>query len=337
MQVFTPAATLTVALSLLAVGCVEVPVADSLLHEDAAEVDYDYAHIPDGERIEVAREDVEVAPGEQDAADPADRPRVIVSRYDASLFEDEYSEDGVAHGTALCPFEVSSVGLPAVDASGEVVATLVNEVLSSSDGEDELVTFRRQAIGNDANIETTVVLDGDAAPGRYHCRNLYKQARAHAALINATLDEGGFRAMERFPVALRNGRADDTFFDPEQESDSESDLEARPAPDQRPVEIVPVHDDVVLRIPGVKVFARRSALGWGEVDDDPDMGGCWYEEPYVQSAFADRDAGVVLLQVDQMGGPCFCYAATEHYTWSIGRETVERVFELNLSLARSPE
>lgn len=333
MQAFTPAATFTVALSLLAVGCVEVPVADSLLHDDAAQFDYDYAQIPDGERIEVPREDVEVAPEELEPADPAGRPRVIVSRYDASRFEDEYVEEGFADGTALCPFEVSGVGLPAVDASGEVVATLVNEVLSSSDGEDELVTFRRQVVGSDANVETTVVLDGDAEPGRYHCWKLYKRARAHAAVINATLDEGGYRAMERFPVALRNGWADDTFFDPEQKLDSE----ARPAPDQRPVEIAPVHDDVVLRIPGVKVFARRSAIGWGEVDDDPDMGGCWYEEPYVQSAFADRDAGVVLLQVEQMGGPCFCYAATEHYTWATGQETVDRVFERNLPLARSPE
>lgn len=337
MQAFTPAATFTVALSLLAVGCVEVPEADSLLHEDAAELDYDYAHIPDGERIEAPREDVEVAPEELEPADPAGRPRVIVSRYDASRFDEEYADEGFADGTALCPFDVSSVGLPAVDANGEVVATLVNEVLSSSDGEDELVTFRRQAVADDANVETTVVLDGDAAPGRYHCWTLYKRARAHAARINATLDEGGYRAMERFPVALRNDWADDTFFEPEPESDAESASEARAAPDQRPVEIVPVHDDVVLRIPGVKVFARRSAVGWGEVDDDPDMGGCWYEEPYVQSAFADRDSGVVLLQVEQAGGPCFCYAATEHYTWTIGQETIDRVFERNLPLSRSAE
>ena len=331
MHAFTSSAMrAALALSSFVVGCVEVPVADSLLHEDAAEFDYDYSHIPDGERLEVAPEDVDVAPDVVEPPDADGRPRVTVSRYDASRYE-----DGYANGTALCPFEVSSVGLPAVDASGEVVATLVNETLSSSDGEDELVTFRRQAVADDANLETTLVLDGESAPGRYHCWKLYKQARAHAAAINATLEEGGYRAMESFPVALRFGWADDTFFEPE--PDSEAEPVASVAPDQRPAEIARVHGDVVLRIPGVKVFARRSAAGWGEVDDDPDMGGCWYEEPYVQSAFVDRDAEVVLLQVEQMGGPCFCYAATEHYTWAVDRDSIDAIVEHNLPLVRSNE
>jgi hypothetical protein len=293
-----------------AAGCTEAPEADELLHEDGAGFTYDGTRIPDGVRIEAA-------PDVPEPAFTGERPRVVVTRYDRSRVE-----DGIADGTAMCPFEVTSVGLPAIDASGEVVATLVTEVLSSSDGEDELATFRRQRVADDREVETTVVLDGDDAPGRYHCWTLYKRARAHAAAINETLDEGGYRPMERFPVALTEGWAQDPFFD--------VDPEARSTPHNRPVEVSMIHGDVVLRIPGVKVFARGPAVGWGDpAVYDPEEDACWFEPPYVAEAFVDETTGVVLLRTEQSGGPCFCYAPAEHHAWSVDREAIASILAWN--------
>ena len=92
------------------------------------------------------------------------------------------------------------------------------------------------------------------------------------------------------------------------------DFDETPPPRRRPVQLAMIRGEAVLRIPGVKVFARIDAAPWDLAVDEggADDGGCWFDAPHVEAAFFDRATGTTALRVGQTGSPCYCYTETLH-------------------------
>ena len=104
---------LAFALIVTSSGCMDVPTAEELTLEDELVQERRYAVVPDGTRA-VGRTSPEPEPDpELEAVEQTSprsgKPRIVVTRYDASRIDDEY---GAADGTALCPFDVRAEGLP---------------------------------------------------------------------------------------------------------------------------------------------------------------------------------------------------------------------------------
>lgn len=297
---------LALLLPLFLAACAEVPTAAITVDERLPGATR-YTMIPDGAvhtRPPAPRDEVTPAADTQDAR-PHNPPRIVVTRYDASR-----SDNG--DGTALCPFDVQAHGFPAVNEDGTSVAYFTAEALSSSDGEDELVLVSLLDIASDTDSKTTVIVDGDQLPGKFHCWRLYRRAREQAARLNAAFSTG-WRSMEHLPLDY-------------EEYPSEEDALG---PHARPVEMTRIGKEVVVRIPGVKVLARAPA-DWQIVADKPWEGGCWFEPPVPAAIWADRETGIATVEVMQTGGPCFCYASTAFHPLLLPVEAFDEIDRRNL-------
>lgn len=232
-------------------------------------------------------------------------PRIVVTRYDASRGDS-------GDGTALCPFDVRAHGFPAVNADGTSVAYFTAEALSSSDGEDELVLVSLLDIASDTDTKTTVILDGDQLPGKFHCWRLYRHAREQAAELNAVFSTE-WRSMEHLPLDHDEYPSEDEPM----------------GPNTRPVEMTRIGKEVVVRVPGVKVLARAPA-DWQIAPDKPWEGGCWFEPPVAAVMWGDRETGVAVVEVMQTGGPCYCYASTAFHPMRLSADAFDEIDRRNL-------
>jgi hypothetical protein len=285
---------------LLVTACTGVPIADDLqLSEGEIEAMLVEGSIPDARRVEVTRPRPETDEVLEVDAGPVGPPRIVVSAFDPEKHE---------HGTALCPFEVEGRGFPAVSVDGETVAVFVAETLSSSDGEDEVVSVDWIDVERDAVDETLVVVNGWDFPERYEeageadCRQLWRRAKVRAARANAKLASTHWRPLQSMPVDVVGPYGDDDLYEPDDED----------APRLRRVQLVYQHGQAILRIRGVKVLERRTTA-WDHGADDPDDPDdvCDFFA-YPQALFADTETGVAMAEVGQEAGPCFCYSSTTY-------------------------
>ncbi len=302
-------------LALLAVcACAEVPTAGELeAAEDEVEAGLSYRAIPSQTQRD---------PGPAPLIDVSEpvapyqgAPVITVSDYHASMDEDEVYEFG---GTALCPFKVEAEGFPAVSEDGSQFAYWVAETLSSSDGEDESGIFRIVDVETDEVTLATTVFDGDRFD-EDHCRKLWDEAKRAARVANERLDKTRWRTMHTVGVDL----PDDSGFGVDEEERAA--ILARPAKDRR-VEALIQHGQAIVRIPGVKVLGRTPAEwnpGWDA--------GCMGFTTYIETVYADRETGVVVAEVAQLGGPCYCYSATKFHRLEVDTTFFERLESHNAS------
>jgi hypothetical protein len=291
-------------------ACTNVPYAGDLpTTEDGDAQAASYRTIPDGVRPPPAGR-VEPTPEPAPAPGPETRrarvgpPRIVVSRFG------EVDEWGGGEGTARCPFTVEGLGFPAVSADGAKLTSFVDETLSSSDGEDELVTVRITDVASDVVEHATVAVDGNRFPGGRHCRQLWREARAQAAAVDELLATTEWRPMESLPVSGVG------VWDEGAEALHER-LLAQP-PRDRGVEFVLQHDEAIIRIPGVAVLARTAA-DWAAPDQD-EM--CSNFMPIVEELLVERTTGVVTARVAQFADPCFCYAETLYHPLHVPPEAL---------------
>ena len=288
-------------LLLLALGPVACIQTVAELDVSEAEIEHRLLEVavPDapaeGERMHVEVE-------ERPRVHAGEQPRIVVSPYGPE------DETGWGDGTARCPFEVRASGFPAVREDGLEVAWFTAETLSSSDGEDEIVTLAWLDVSRDANDESLVIVDGDEVTevegGPSRCRILWRRARVRAAKANARLAGSTWRSMTELDVGRSAEHVDDEAYDEDGEDDAAS-LASR----RRRVQAVHRHGEVILRVPGVKVLERRTAQ-WADPGMDPDDP-CVFSA-YPAAIFGDRETGVAVAKVVQVADPCFCYAATTY-------------------------
>ena len=225
---------------------------------------------------------------------------------------DEYGE---ADGTALCPFTVEGRGFPAVSSDGARTASFVAETLSSSDGQDELVTVRVTDVATDAVERSIVVVDGNQFDGEQHCKKLWRAARRRAEQMNRALGETHWLAMQ--PVSLT--------AEWDMDSDETRDELLEIPAGERPAQLLERRGEYVVRIPGVKVLSRISRDWYA--DDQDEM--CSDFSPYVSGFHVEPTTGVAVATVEQMGGPCFCYAETRYRPWPMGTDAAQRLLARN--------
>lgn len=298
------------AVLLATAACTQVPVADELALADAELDPAAYRSwsmaIPEmpAKRDDAAPE-AELEP--DDARDAAYRgPRLRVSAFDEGIGEDER--------TATCPFSVEAEGLPAVSEDATTFAYHIAETLSSSDGEDELVTVRWVDVATDAIVASTVVVDGDSLEGDDRCLRLWRRARVRAGQVNAALAATTWRPLEPFPLgteSLFEGLDDDSADD---EGVAADDVEGEPR-----VELVLRGGEAIVRIPGVKVLERQP-VDWRAPDDEV----CQFD-PVPTEVYADAHTGVVVARVEQYAPPCFCYSETLLHPVALTRQTYDEV------------
>lgn len=187
-------------------ACTQAPTVEDLsLHEQEASssVGSWAAHGVDPQAASIAGRRMPTQPEPGDDAGPSEvveteptAPRIIVSDYDED--DGQWPE---ASGTALCPFEVHTPGFPAVTLDGTTVVYASSEILSASDGDDELVTVRWLDVASESTNEAIVVVDGEDFQTDDHCRRLWRHAKVVAAEINERLDAQRWRTLEPEPGA----------------------------------------------------------------------------------------------------------------------------------------
>lgn len=289
-----------------ALGCAcTASVAEEELELMEAEAEYASLRIvPD------ARADLEVGPPliDSEANHPA-AVRVEVSRF-------RFDEDPQwADGTALCPFDVRAVGLPAIRGDGGAIADLHSETFGPSDGEDELVTFSMLDVETRETSRTDTLVEGVYDRNKYTCWRWYKRAKAQAAELNEMLADG-WRPMRELPVEvdprLGPGGEDGEF------------AERRPA-SQRPVQLTLLGGQVVFRVPGVKVLSRTDDDWLRPVDDDPHMGMCQYGGPEPWRVLVDASTGVAMISMSFQAGSCMCDTPVGHEIIHLDADTIAEI------------
>jgi len=302
-------------LGLLATGCAEIPHAEDLPSaDDPRAPSLPYEAIPDRGGVDAPAPVADPAPtieAEPEVEPSSDRPEIVVSDYD----DDAADEYGEADGTALCPFTVEGRGFPAVSSDGARTASFVAETLSSSDGQDELVTVRVTDVATDAVERSIVVVDGNQFDGEQHCKKLWRAARRRAEQMNRALGETHWLAMQ--PVSLT--------AEWDMDSDETRDELLEIPAGERPAQLLERRGEYVVRIPGVKVLSRISRDWYA--DDQDEM--CSDFSPYVSGFHVEPTTGVAVATVEQMGGPCFCYAETRYRPWPMGTDAAQRLLARN--------
>lgn len=222
-----------------------------------------------------------------------------------------------ADGAARCPFDIHAVGLPAIREDGGAVASLRRHSSGPGEGEDEVVSFGLLDVetGDISGYEELVDGGRGGTRKRFTCWRWYKDAKTKALEINETL-ANGWRPMHLLPVDI------DPSLGP---YGDEAAGDERPPAERRPVELTIKQDQVVLRVPGVKVLARFEDDWPRPEDDEPDEGMCWYHGPSPQEVFADKETGVAMVSVAYESGPCMCDSVLRREFFRLDAETLAEI------------
>lgn len=284
-------------------GCTNIPSAEELeLQEQDQRWSPGYSAIPDAEPEPVGEPPPHTEPEVAPERVPG-QPWIVVGRYDRRASGlDDLGERG---SSALCPFETSAEGLPAVTVEGDLVVESVTETGSASDGEDESMLVSWHDVDGDSVEHGLAIYEGGLGweEGRYHrhCRALWQQAKAQAELANRRLAQRTWRALQ--PMEIFTHDPDDYDYD----LDRREEILATPAR-RRPAELTYDGRHAIVRIPGVKVLARTDVDWWGDDDDFCDRA------PHVRERWADRETGAIVLSMDYQSGACLCDTVTFVHT-----------------------
>ncbi|MCA9649973.1 MAG: hypothetical protein KC501_08695 [Myxococcales bacterium] len=147
-------------------------------------------------------------------------------------------------------------------------------------------------------VDTSVTIyDGDEGweegTRHRHCHALWEGAKARADEVNQRLAQRSWRKLERLPLPIHGSDLDD------REEDRAAVL-ASPAA-SRFVELTHVGNDLVLRVPGVRVLVRTPVRWQGPWDYQCDT------RPHLREVWADRPSGAVAVLYDHQSGACMCY------------------------------
>ncbi len=268
-----------IAFALLLPACMSPVEADELvLDEEEASAHVEDRWIPDAPprpstppAVEPGAETPDVRAGPVGAA-----PRIVAAR----------SEDDTD-----CYWHLTTRELPAIAEDGSVVAVTEAHVqqMSMFPGERDLVLA---PVGDATATATRLVLydDGDAIDAdEAQCRKTLRRIRRRVATANEALAARAWRPLEALPVQRRLDETTDGL----------------PA-SERPVQVVVLGRELVVRIPGVKVLARAPVP-----DDLPRARG-------VDAVDVDRQTGTVLVTYVYCDGEsCTCdpryRTAIEHW------------------------
>jgi hypothetical protein len=181
---------------------------------------------------------------------------------------------------------VESRGFPAIDAHGDIAIPLAHLLmLSNRPGRLDLTW-----LAADGSTRTDpIVTDDDVHEDDESAARLHRNLAARARRANAALATHTWRALEHLPIEL--GYHEMPELDP-------------PPADQRPVQAVVQHGELIVRIPGVRVLERHDL----EIDGD-----------FVHRVYADRDTGTALVVVGGCEGEdCTCDPgfAAQRMQWS---------------------
>lgn len=267
--------------------------------------------VPDAELVPAPPPPPEPAPMPELVRDPSrydGPPRIAVGPYRRWWSDD----DGM--GAALCPFEVQSLGFPAVTVEGDTVISAIAENLSASDGEDEMMHVRWHDVDDDTVESEVMVYDGgngwDEGQRHQHCRSLWQGARAQAEAINRRLAERSWRSLRTVELSIH-----EQDWATEEER---AELLAAPVA-ERPVELLHLGGSVVARIPGMKVLERTEVswrAPWNQYCDST---------PHLREVWADRETGTVAVTYDHSSGACFCDPPTLTGVLRWSEETFEAI------------
>jgi hypothetical protein len=287
-------------------ACMEPSEAARLELDERDEPDAAMPVIPYGERI---REPIveEEPPIEQDEEPPVvagwpesrGQPRVVVGPWLGARAEDDDSES-----SAMCPFEVTTRGFPAIRDDGSTIVSALRGVTSASDGEDERMVVRWHDVDRDAITDSIVVFDGndhmhDWDDVAKRCRPMWRRAKERAAEINAKLDTERWRTLVDVGIHARDEVPE--WEMPEEEQEAQPPLPAA----ERPVELVHVGKQAALRIRGIEVL-HRADVDWLGRENWPCM-----VEPVVYTVLGDRESGALAVFLDHQTGGCLCYPEME--------------------------
>jgi hypothetical protein len=181
---------------------------------------------------------------------------------------------------------VESRGFPAIDTHGEIAIPLAHVLmLSNRPGRLDLTW-----LAADGSTRTdAIVTDDDVHEDDETAARLHRHVAARARRANAALAARTWRPLARLPIEL--GYREMPELDPV------------PA-DERPVQAVVQHGQLVVRIPGVRVLERHDL----EIDGD-----------FVHRVYADRTSGTALVVVGGCKGEdCTCDPgfAAQRMQWS---------------------
>ncbi len=292
-------------LGVLGCACTATATEEELeLLEAEAEAEYASLRVvPD------AREDGEAGPPVVEEELESAPVRIVVSRF-------SFEEDPMwGEGSARCPFEVRTVGFPAIEQDGGAIANLSSGVSGPSEGEDETVSFTVLEVETRKLSRYETLVQGTYDRDKYDCWRWYKKAKAQAAEINETLAEG-WRPLRELPVEV------DPSLAPYPDEGVEE--EVRPG-SARPVQLTLLNRQVVFRVPGVKVLSRSEDDWTRPEDDDPAEGMCWYHDAHPYAVFADDQTGVAMIEVGYESGPCMCESVVGHEIVRLEPETIAEI------------
>jgi hypothetical protein len=263
--------------------------------------------IPDGERTQERAPIVETAEAIEELEEPSasswparGQPRIVVGPW-----RGRHADDEDLDGSALCPFEVTTRGFPAISLDGRTVVGAIRGAWSASDGEDEVMVVEWHDADRDEVTESATVFDGEADQPSFEdtaarCKPMWRAAKQRAADINAKLETERWRTLVDVGVHARHGVLP-----------WEDEGEEPPAPlpaSERPVELVHVGKQAALRIRGVRVL-HRADVDWLGTESWP----CQLS-PVVYTVLGDRETGTLAVFLDHQSGGCLCYAELELHT-----------------------
>ncbi|MCH9685134.1 MAG: hypothetical protein K0V04_27095 [Deltaproteobacteria bacterium] len=257
-------------LGTLALGCMAAPQADDLvLDETELTVPTAVPSIPDGPRA---------APTVADPPAPIESPpppRSVRRRGDHPRFVRTHTA-GECSG-------VSSRGFPAISADGQtVVAPQADHIQLSFNPGSLALQWHDTALGTVERSDPVIVgespYDDDGECSTAVRRGIHRRVRRR----NADLAAQSWRTMEPLPIELFH--PDTAFVELHEDQTS--------IPDRSP-QLLIQHNEIIVRIAGVKVLERHPIAAW--------------MRDSVFRAFADRDTGTVLIMsMGCSGDSCTC-------------------------------
>jgi hypothetical protein len=185
-----------------------------------------------------------------------------------------------------CTASFDAIGFPAIDLDAGVIAVPLAHVLqmSSAPGQLDLAWFDAES-GDEIERDEVVSsawMPADADETANACRRSMAPVRRALRAANLELGEHTWTTMEMLPLEL--------YYD--HGPDSDAAYRERRRPHERPVQVVTLYGDIVVRRLGVKVLERSDAPVFGD---------------FFQRAYAHRESGTVLLTTRSCDGEsCTC-------------------------------
>ncbi|MCX4245335.1 hypothetical protein [Paraliomyxa miuraensis] len=251
-------------LALALVACMAPPEAEDLVLADDDEFlgPAELHAVPDG-----------VRPPPSTTDEPEFETPALVRRGSAPRFEPDRGEDPC--------WSVESRGFPAISVDGRTVVVPQADHLQLSTFPGSLdLKWHDVATGEVTRTDPITAFD-DGLTWEAECPRVSREIRKHARTANRALAEQSWRAME--PLPLEPFYPDNSIMEYYRET----------PPEERPVQVLIQHEEIIVRIVGVRVFERHP------------LAESVRSMPY--RVYADRETGTVaVVTMDCIGDSCTC-------------------------------